>query len=370
MGQIKLPDGLVWRKKPDGSFCESIYFDKQYAGRRLRGCSKTSSIEEAERRLRKKLDEIDNAIRYKIRPNRTFEEAAAHYLETDPNAWRHVSHLESMMPYVGKVELSKMSKAALLPWINVRREVVSAKTINWGIEAVRRILRLCSEVWRDEHGLTWLSKDDLLKIEFEQGPKLLPYPLSWEEQFRFFPLLPERLRDMALLAVNTGCREQEIIKLRWEWEKDVGIGETVFVVPGDMRISRKNVKGNTKNRKPHYVILNSVARAVIERRRGIKQEGYEEYVFGKPIDGITCNAWYAAWLDAIGPVPGYLKGVHNLKHTFGKRLRDAGVDERDVQDLLHHMPKTVTRGYSQPELKNLRECVERIVLKPQLRAVI
>ena len=361
MGQPKLPDGLIWRKRPDGSYHEDIYFDKQYQGRRLRGCSKTSSPEEAERRLRKKLDEIDNAIRYGVRPTRTFEEAAAHYVETDPKAWRYVSHLESMMPYVGKVQLNKMSKGVLLPWINFRYENgLSARTINWGLEAVRRILILCSESWRDEYGLTWLSKDDVLAIEFEKGPALQPYPLSWDEQDRMFSLLSDRLGNMALFKVNTGCREKEVIYLKWEWEKDVGIGESVFIVPGDF----------TKNGKPHYVMLNSVARVVIERRRSMKQPGFEEYVFGKPIDGITCNAWYAAWFEAIGPVPGHLKGVHNLKHTFGKRLRDAGVDERDVQDLLHHMPRNITRHYSQPEFKKLRECVELVVRKPQLRAVI
>ena len=45
-----------------------------------------------------------------------------------------------------------------------------------------------------------------------------PYPLSWEEQERLFAELPLHLRQMALFAVNTGCRDQEICQLRWEWE--------------------------------------------------------------------------------------------------------------------------------------------------------
>lgn len=41
----------------------------------------------------------------------------------------------------------------------------------------------------------------------------------------------------------------------------------------------------------------------------------------------TCKtAWKAAWEKARLPIDGeYTKGPHNLKHTFGRRLRAAGV---------------------------------------------
>ncbi len=45
-----------------------------------------------------------------------------------------------------------------------------------------------------------------------------PYPLSWEEQRTLFQALPEHLARMCLYKVNTGCREQEVCQLRWDWE--------------------------------------------------------------------------------------------------------------------------------------------------------
>ena len=42
--------------------------------------------------------------------------------------------------------------------------------------------------------------------------------------------------------------------------------------------------------------------------------------------------------------------------------RDVGVDERDIQDLLHHVPRSVTRLYSAPELRHLRETVKTSVV--------
>lgn len=354
MGRPKLPDGLIYRKRPDGTEYEDVYFNKQYRGRRIRGSSGTAEPKEAERRLRQKLQEIDNAEIYGQRPDRTFEVAAAKFLDEYPEAARYEIHLASLMPHIGNIWLRQVSKDALRPWIDARyKEKVSARTINWGLEAVRRILRLCAYYWRDEYGLSWIDNAPI--IEMEKGPQQQPYPLTWEQQDVLFERLTTRMRDMCVFKVNTGCREQEVIQLQWEWETDAGIGETIFLVPGSM----------TKNGKPHYVPLNSVARTVVERRRGKDTV----YVFGKPMEAMTNNVWRKAWADTIGPVEGHRQGVHNLKHTFGKRLRDAGVADRDVADLLHHMPKTITRHYSQPELRKLRECVERIVRKPLLRAV-
>jgi hypothetical protein len=64
--------------------------------------------------------------------------------------------------------------------------------------------------WRvDDHGLTWLHAAP--KIRFLANPdKRQPYPRSWEEQSRLFCELPAHLQDMALFAVNTGCRDAEL----------------------------------------------------------------------------------------------------------------------------------------------------------------
>jgi integrase len=50
--------------------------------------------------------------------------------------------------------------------------------------------------------------------------------------------------------------------------------------------------------------------------------------------------------------------VHDLKHTFGKRLRAAGVSLEDRQDLLGNHAGRITSHYSQAEIANLIECVE------------
>lgn len=52
--------------------------------------------------------------------------------------------------------------------------------------------------------------------------------------------------------------------------------------------------------------------------------------------------------------------VHDLKHTFGRLLRAAGVSFEDRQDLLGHRSGRMTTHYSAAELSRLLEAVESV----------
>ncbi len=65
-----------------------------------------------------------------------------------------------------------------------------------------------------------------------------------------------------------------------------------------------------------------------------------------------CKARKRAGLDHVR--------VHDLKHTFARRLRAAGVSFEDRQDLLGHKSSRVTTHYSAPELQNLIEAANKV----------
>ena len=52
--------------------------------------------------------------------------------------------------------------------------------------------------------------------------------------------------------------------------------------------------------------------------------------------------------------------VHDLKHTFGRRLRAAGVNNEDRQDLLGHKSGRITTHYSAAEMENLIEAANKV----------
>jgi integrase len=105
-------------------------------------------------------------------------------------------------------------------------------------------------------------------------------------------------------------------------------------------------------------VLNDHAKKVIDKMRGI----HSEYVFtykGNPIYRMMTTAWKKA-RKKVGLLD---IRIHDLKHTFGRRLRSAGVSFEDRQDLLGHKSGRITTHYSAAELRNLihasnKACVE------------
>jgi integrase len=174
---------------------------------------------------------------------------------------------------------------------------------------VRHILNLAAGEWMDEHGMTWLAHAPKIKLLREDDEKE-PYPLSWQEQARLFKELPTYLAKMALFKVNTGCRDQEVCNnLRWEWEVQVpGLDTSIFIIPAQ----------RVKNRQDRLLVLNQVAKGVMDEVRG----EHPEFVFtykGRRVTAMCRKAWRRA-RERAG-LPGVR--VHDLKHTFGRRFRAA-----------------------------------------------
>jgi integrase len=327
---------------------DTWYIQKRIGnGRRIRESCGTDNVEEAERYLARRNEEIRNAQLYGIRPKRPFAEAALKYLAEEEKASLEKDHwaLKRIEPFIGQLPLENVHMGTLRPYIeHGKAQGWKNRTINMPLEVVWRILNLAAGEWLDEHGLTWLQSPPKIRL-LARSDAREPYPLSWKEQTALFEKLPAYLRRMCLFAVNTGCRDQEICKLRWDYEIDVPAFQTsVFIVP----------KERVKNRQDRLIVLNSVVKAVIEEVRGENEEWVFTYK-GHPISTMNTPAWKEVRTKAGIPVR-----IHDLKHTYGRRLRAAGVSFEDRQDLLGHKSGRITTHYSAPELRNLIEASEKI----------
>jgi integrase len=325
------------------------HIDKRIHGRRVCQSTGSASLAEAERYLARLMEESRQAQIYRVRPTRTFEQAAAKFVIENQHKRSiddDVSRLKGLIPWIGQTPLEKIHMGSLQPWIEHRQKnSISAGTINQGLQVVRRIVSLAAGEWVDEQGLTWLHSQPKIRLLPNSG-KRKPYPLSWEEQTRLFRELPSHLEEMALFAVNTGCRDTEICRLRWDYEVAVPeLEATVFIIPGS----------GVKNGDDRLVILNRIAKSVVDTCRG----RHPVFVFpyeGRPVTRMLNSAWMKARKRAgLEQVR-----VHDLKHTFGRRLRAAGVGFEDRQDLLGHRSRRVTTHYSAVELVKLIEAANRV----------
>jgi integrase len=338
------------------------HVEKQVLGVRLRESTGTASIKEAERYLAHRIEQIRQTKIYGVRTPRLFREAGEKFLRENQHK-RSIAQdefsLRMLDGFIGDLALDRIHMGVLQPYIDQRRaRGVKNRTVNHGLQMVRRILNLAMSEWMDEHGLTWLAAAPKIKL-LPTDDARAPYPLSWDEQERLFAALPTHLVAMAIFAVNTGCRDHEVCSLRWAWEKEVlALNTSVFIVPGK----------EVKNGDDRLVVLNDIAKGVIEAMRGV----HSEYVFtfrGKPIQRMLNSAWKRARKKANVPKA----RVHDLKHSLGRRLRACGVDFETRQDLLGHRSSRITTHYSDAELSNLLEAANKVCAKkesaPTVRAL-
>jgi integrase len=129
------------------------------------------------------------------------------------------------------------------------------------------------------------------------------------------------------LAVHTGLRQGELLRLRWA---DLSPTLPLATIP------------QTKNNEPKHVPLNAEAQAALG---------------ALPRYGVTVLAW--PWGDPLSDTTLYAAfqrtcrraGItdfrwHDLRHTFASHLVMAGVDLRTVQELLGHKDPTMTTRYA------------------------
>lgn len=139
-----------------------------------------------------------------------------------------------------------------------------------------------------------------------------------------------------MFVLNTGVRDNVVCSLRWEWEiKVLELGCSVFEVP------RENGKGH---RRTCVVVCNAAAQAVVEsvrgqhpeyvfvyRRERVKNLALEPLMPYHKIGTMLINTGWETAREAVGLGDSH---VHDLRHTTDMRLREAGVAEGTVTDLL------------------------------------
>ncbi|MDP3211954.1 tyrosine-type recombinase/integrase [Methylotenera sp.] len=180
-----------------------------------------------------------------------------------------------------------------------------------------------------------------------------PRPISWSEQRTLLPRLPAHLQRMVLFNLNTGVRDDVVCNLRWEWEVYIeDLKCSVFIVPA------RYVKGR-KGWRP--LICNRVAQSIIEEQRGKHSEFVFTYQKGKlhepsSVETMNNNGWQNA-RKAVGLQD---VRVHDLRHTVAVRLREAGVREETIADILWHSRNSMTAHYSVAQVRELLDALNLV----------
>jgi integrase len=335
------------------------FIDKRYLGVRIGLRVGAVTQEQAEERLRREMARVESDLARKAHVRSTFTDCAARYIEQsrgersiDIIKW-HVSLLQT---YIGQFEPQQVHDQTLESFIKARLAAGAiATTINRSLEVVRTILNRAARSYRDPDGRPWLEGVPPLITMLPEHPRS-PYPITWQEQDALFRRLPAHLARMALFAINTGLRESNVCGLEWQWEVAVPeIGRSVFVIPPEA----------FKTKRPHVVILNDAACSIIESQRG----KHPIWVFpyrGRRIGKMNNNGWQQARHEVGLP----LVRVHDLRHSFGCRLRAAGVSAEDREALLGHANHSMAGHYASADVGRLLKQANLILTRSGTQTVL
>ena len=342
--------------------------DKQYQGTRIFERLGKVTQDEAESWLRHRQSELDaeRANLLRCGDQQLFAAAAQKYLiESERKKLRSLEtvayHVSLLLPYVGSMALVDVCNDSLQPFIDERldEDEVKPSTVNRTLEVARTIMNRAARLWRT-NGKPWLATAPLIEMLDEKATRRQPYPITWQQQANLLPRLPVHLQRMVLFALSTGARDANVCRLRWDWERPVPeLGRSVFVIP----------PAEFKTNRTHVLILNDAAWSIVEACRGL----HPDFVFTyrrervknhhlapamdyKPVATMNNtafqNARAAAGLERMR--------VHDLRHTFGQRLRDAGVPEEDRALLLGHAIEGMPQHYATATIARLVEMANKV----------
>jgi integrase len=341
--------------------------DKQYRGERIFSRLGQVSQDEAEAWLRSRQAGIDVEQEQLSRrgSERLFADGAAKYLiECQQRQVRTLEwvayHVKLLLPYVGAMPIGDVCNESFEAFKEDRlEEGVKNATVNRSLVVARAVLNRAARVWRDD-GKPWLASSPLIEVMDEAEQRRQPYPVSWAEQGMLIPALPNHLQRPVLFAINTGARDSNVCGLRWEWEVPVPeLKRSVFLIPA----------AEFKGKRDHVLILNDAAWKIVEACRG----QHPEFVFVyrrervKNFDQVPAMEYHriggmnnTGWQRARELVGLTKVRVHDLRHTFGQRLRDAGVSEEDRALLLGHAIEGMPQHYASATVARLVEAANKV----------
>ena len=236
-------------------------------------------------------------------------------------------------------------------------------TINRTLEVARAVLNYCCK--KGPSRSPWVVRPPYLDMENTKD-KRQAWILDANDEKKLLDALPDHLRDVALLILQTALRSGEALKLKWEWLHTIPELGSVFMIPASEH----------KNGEAKPVCLNATAEQIIRRRRG----QHDVYVFtyhGKPLKKMARRGWHTAckkaglWEELDGkphyPIP------HDLRKTVNTRLKHLGIHLLTRKMVLGHTVGDVTEDvYAKPTLEPIKEAVDKLVTQHKhtlLRAV-
>jgi len=266
----------------------------------------------------------------------TFEAVVSAYMDwalvNKRSADRDERSIRTLARWFGDKKLHQITPLALERYKRERSQEVSRSTVNRELACLKHIF---------SKAVVWDLADDnpVKKVKlFKEPPGRVRF-LSLEEIRRLLAASTPHLRPIIMVALLTGMRKGEILRLQW---KDLDFERGLIHVR------------NSKNGEDRRVAMSREVEAILG---GLPrtQAGVFTHPDGSPVANIkTCfeNAVQRAQLEDFS--------FHDLRHTFASYMMMNGAEILTVSRILGHKTLNMTLRYAHLSPSFQREAMERL----------
>ena len=348
-------DGLY--RRTDSPYWWASYTDA--SGRRTRRSTGTGDRKEADALLAKWRLESHRGRQWGEQPSRTFDELMLAYIE-GPGADKRSRERDRysakrLYPVFTGRELNTLAPVDIRAYIDGRRtDGAEPGTINRELGLLSAAINYARMEWdwdipnpaqgrrlREPEGRgRWITQEEAeALIRAAEAEPQAPH-----------------LADFIRLALNTGCRRDELLRLEW---RRVDRQSELIHLDGQ----------HTKSGKRRSVPLNAPAREAIAVRAAFRSQHCpaSPWVFCD-VDGNRVQSIKRSWATACRRAGIEDFRIHDLRHTCAAWLVSAGVPLTEVRDLLGHSTVRMTERYAHLAPENVRAAVARLEVQTDGRA--
>lgn len=156
---------------------------------------------------------------------------------------------------------------------------------------------------------------------------------------------PGWLRQVALVALNTGMRQGEILNLTWS----------------DVDLERRLIYIRQAKSGPRVVNVNNTLAGVLMDLKSARLRPDSAYLFcGRGNQRMSPNMLLRAFTKAVWAAGIANLRFHDLRHTFASQMAMSGVDLKTVGELLGHKSMRMTERYAHLSQKHKAAAVARL----------
>ncbi len=284
---------------------------------------------------------IDSKIQKKTIRFKSFSEIYLKDYAMRKKSWERSEKVylnASLIPYFGKYKIRKITQHHIEQFIRERQENGVKKS------SINRELSCLSMMFKKAISWGYLSENPLEHIKrFKEKDNMRERVLSEKEESRLLENCADHLKPIIITALNTGMRLGEILQLRWSQV--------------DFNTRRIKVE-NTKSEKNRVIGINEDLYNVLKQRNT-----QNPYVFPNPSTGKALTTVKTSFKTACKRAGIENLRFNDLRHTFGTRLIQNGVDIETVRDLMGHHSIVVTQRYLHTNDERRRLAVESLTNK-------